>query len=386
MIVHLFNSGIISGPETLVLPALSRSRKDVSVVFLEESRCKDKGREATEYARSLGLKTKSIRVRSRIDLEAIKELANVLAKINPKIVHAHDVKASTYLLVARKLFSKDAPYRLCSTHHGVRGRTGFKIKLYEKFYVNCVLPFYDLVLTVCSSDREILTRRGLNPARTAVHLNGIDRKAIDSKEKEHERKKIHVRWGLKDIGVSEDSVVIGFAGRLSPEKRPDRVIDLVSELRELKGLPKWDVLIFGSGQLEESLKERVRELNLTACVHFMGYRQGLGDEMAGFDVLLSLSQAEGLPINLLEAGWAGVPVFVTPVDGVDELVPDNCYGVRVAVDAPPETMARELAALLASPERRFRLGQALKERVSQRFSGLAWQTELYKKYAMILDR
>ncbi len=58
----------------------------------------------------------------------------------------------------------------------------------------------------------------------------------------------------------------------------------------------------------------------------MGYRDDVGRELAGLDLVLSFSKAEGLPINLIEAGWAGTPVMSMLVGGVKDLIPGDSFG------------------------------------------------------------
>ena len=73
MIIHLFNSGSVSGPEKLVLPALTKL-DSVKVVFLVEKRLEERGLKAYEYAVSLGLECERVDVESRFDFNAISKL------------------------------------------------------------------------------------------------------------------------------------------------------------------------------------------------------------------------------------------------------------------------------------------------------------------------
>jgi glycosyltransferase involved in cell wall biosynthesis len=110
--------------------------------------------------------------------------------------------------------------------------------------------------------------------------------------------------------------------------------------------------------------------------------------MAGFDVLLSLSDAEGLPLNLIEAGWAATPVFATRVGGVADLVDGlssrPAAGALVDAGDSAEGMADRLAGLLGDAPRRTALGAELQARVRDRFSRRAWLTRLEELYAPYL--
>ncbi|MCC7440248.1 MAG: glycosyltransferase family 4 protein [Bdellovibrionales bacterium] len=386
MIVHVFNSSIVSGPETLVIPALASLSEPVTVVFLYETRKGEASNKPVRYAESLGLATRVVPVRSRVDGQAVARLRETLRELGTKVAHSHDVKASTYLLRAAGPRSA-REYPIVSTHHGVRGRSGWVSKAYEAFYTRLILPRFDRVLTVCASDRELLVARGLRPDRVETHLNGVDRRKIDAGERGAERARLHADWGLAARGIPSGSVVLGFAGRIAGEKRLDRVLQVMAHLKSLhRGLPRWDLVIFGTGPLEADYHAATRAMGLESQVHWMGYRAGLGSEMAGFDLLLSLSDAEGLPINLVEAGWAGTPVLATGVDGNRDLFPSAEYGLTVAVEESDEAIATRLAELLADPERRRSLGRMFQGRVEERFSGSRWTAELRRIYSDLAHR
>src|SRR5436309_1463614 len=99
MIVHLFNSSSVSGPERLVLPALAKIPGKFKIVNLREERIgRLRGSDPLEdYARSLSLEFEAIRVRRRWDRTALHDLTRFLAMDQPELVHAHAMKASMYL-------------------------------------------------------------------------------------------------------------------------------------------------------------------------------------------------------------------------------------------------------------------------------------------------
>ena len=382
MVVHVFHSTIVSGPETLVVPALPRLGVPVTVVQLCESRVGvERAKKVTEYPRSFGLEVREVWVHSRYDRAAIRRLSEVLIELQPTVVHAHDVKASAYVLAASRLAARAGKksWSLLSTHHGVRGRSGFVNKAYEWFYTRCILPGFDRVLAVCTSDRALLVNRGLDPARVVIHLNGVDRTEIPQASREAESTRIRKSWKLADHGVSDQTILIGFLGRLAPEKRLDRILTLCSLLKSNHpDLPDWKLTVFGTGPLDEELKEMTRSLGLEKQILWMGYRGGVGNELAGFDIVISMSKAEGLPVNLIEAGWGGTPVFATRVDGNLDLVPSDEFGVLVDPAQSDIETASRLAELLKSPSKRASIGQSFQKRVREQFSGARWMKDLWE--------
>ena len=379
MIANIFNSTLVSGPETLVLPALSKLNTPITIIFLSETRRALEAQNPIEYAKSLGLQTLSIPVTSRYDRPSIAALSQSLRAPNLQVVHAHDVKASTYLLKAsQKVASRN--FKLFSTHHGVHARSGFRNHLYEFFYSKTILPYFDQALCVCSSDRQILLNRGLDPQKVQVHLNGVDRKYVSPHERSKITHQIRKNWNLESMKINHSSLIFGIVGRLSREKRHDRLLKTLARLIHLAPHLKWHLLCFGTGPLEADLKRLTQKLQLHDRVHWMGYRKEIGNEMAGFDLLFSLSDAEGLPINLLEAGWAGTPVIATAVDGNQDLIQSRKHGILVPRNQPTDAIAAETLQLLSQPTLRITMGFHFQERVTQAFSESVWIERLQELY------
>ncbi|MBS1986269.1 MAG: glycosyltransferase [Bdellovibrionales bacterium] len=376
-LVHVFNSGLVSGPETLVLPQL-RPWKDVTdIVFLSETRLGDRARVAPAYADMIGLRVHEVSVAGRRDGTAVKQLAQLLDRLAPTHVHSHGVKASFYLEQALTRCRVD-PYTLV-THHGVRANRSLKLRFYEWIFDHLILPRFDRILTVCTSDRDLLVRRGLAANKIRVHLNGVDGVALTPDERRVQRDRLQRAWGLESL-LKANSVVVGMVGRLAPEKRHARALELLAEV--VRRDPQLDVhlVCFGSGPLENRLRMDADKLGLAHRVHWQGYRDGVGAEMAGFDLLLSLSDAEGLPINLVEAGWAATPVWATNVDGVQDLIPGESYGRLCAVTDSASTLAPKFMDFLRDAPERARVGQNFQRRVQAEFSGRVWRERLEKFY------
>lgn len=361
---------------------------EIEVGFLRELR---RGHEASapiDYAKSFGLETFEIKVRAPLDWSAIRELAESLEKKGPALVHAHDVKASTYLVLATLYLRLCRPasvtWKLVSTHHGIHGRNGAKIRIYELIYRWLVLRAFDAVLCVCSSDRKILIEQGLKPERVFAHLNGVDRPEVTAQARPSRQAEIRGKWE-RDFGIRlEGKKVLGVAARLAGEKNHSL---LLKALFRLKGQNQdWVCICFGVGPLESRLRDMTRSLGLERFVYWGGYRVDLTDEMAGFDCLLSLSLGEGLPVNLLEAGWARTPILATAVDGVLDLLPSEdveLSSLRLAESLTPNDISLAIRGLVFDSKREKKLSDVYSNRVRNHFSGEIWRTCLFEIYQNI---
>ncbi len=379
MIIHLFNSSSVSGPERLVLPALSDMREQFMIVNLVEERISSLRRSDPlgEYSRSLGLAYESIPVKGRWDRAAMNRLRSLLDRVVPALVHAHDVKASVYLQRARG--RRILP--IVSTHHGVHGRPDWKTRLYEWIYRRYFLKSFDRVLCVSSADHSFLLKSGMDAGRVRLHLNGADGRRIASKDRAETSKQFRSVW-LPNTVDRDRLFLFGVLGRLSDEKDHRRLFRILSRLDQTPGRD-WRCLVFGAGPLEGKLRRQVRILGLENRIVWMGYRGEAGSELSGLDLLLSFSKAEGLPISLIEAGWAGTAVMATSVGGVKDLIPEERYGISVPIDEPVAETARRLRALLleGSAGKLRAQGERFQERVADKFTGAMWVERLEEIYS-----
>ena len=118
--------------------------------------------------------------------------------------------------------------------------------------------------------------------------------------------------------------------------------------------PDLSLTLIGDGPERRTLEDQARAMGLSSIVHFAGYK-GQAEVAAALretDILLLPSFAEGLPVVLMEALAARVPVLTTRIAGVGELVEDGVSG-RLVAPGDPGSLAVSLQALLeATPEAR----------------------------------
>ena len=161
--------------------------------------------------------------------------------------------------------------------------------------------------------------------------------------------------------------VVLYSGRLRSRKA---VAVLVAAWpRVLAAVPNARLVVVGDGEQGARVAAAVQARGLTAHVELLGTlpRPAAMARLFAADVFCLPSTYEGLPLAILEAMAAGLPVVATAVAGNPEAVEDGVTGVLV----PPESataLADALVALLGDPERRRRMGEAGRARVSERFA------------------
>lgn len=112
----------------------------------------------------------------------------------------------------------------------------------------------------------------------------------------------------KELGI-DDYVVIGNIGRFSFQKNHDFLIDIFSAIKN--GDSKYKLLLVGTGELEESIRAKVRALGLDNDVLFLGQRGDVPELLSAMDVFVMPSRFEGLPVTMVEAQMSSLPCVVS---------------------------------------------------------------------------
>lgn len=155
------------------------------------------------------------------------------------------------------------------------------------------------------------------------------------------------RTRRESFGLSAAGPLLVHAGRLEAVKRQELIIDAVDALRAKH--PTVQLAIAGFGSLEHLLRAQVERLGLTRHVRFTGPLAGprLAELYRAADLFVLASQAEGVPMVVLEAFATGLPVVSTAVGGVPELItPDR--GLLVPQNATSAQLAAALGRALES--------------------------------------
>jgi sugar transferase (PEP-CTERM/EpsH1 system associated) len=173
--------------------------------------------------------------------------------------------------------------------------------------------------------------------------------------------------------------LIGTVCRFHPQKGLDQLIAAFAEL--CKRTPDVQLLLVGDGELRGQLETQVRRLGLADHVTFTGFRTDVPAILTELDLFVLPSLWEGLPLVLLEAMAAQLPVVATAVGGTPELVLDGETGLLVP-PADPTALAAAMHFLLTQDALRREMGRRGRRRVEREFSAtraVAETTQLYEE-------
>jgi len=167
------------------------------------------------------------------------------------------------------------------------------------------------------------------------------------------------------FGVADDETFLLAAGRFGPQKNFGDLVSAASILRD-RG-DAFRLVIAGDGEERESLCERVVAEGLDGLVVLPGNLQDLDDIMAAADVFVMSSLWEGLPLVLLEAMAAGLPVVAYDIPGIGEVLRDDESGLPVAKESTA-ALAEGLQRLVADRDLRRAMGQAARNTIRTEYN------------------
>jgi glycosyltransferase involved in cell wall biosynthesis len=136
----------------------------------------------------------------------------------------------------------------------------------------------------------------------------------------------------EDMGVPNDSIVIGQVAALAPHKDQKTFLSAIKVL-SLKN-PRIRAILVGNGPLESELKRQATSLGIDTIVQFVGFKEGALNWLKSFDLFCLSSKEEGLGTSIIDAMALGVPVVATRAGGIPELVEDGVTGYLAAPQDP----------------------------------------------------
>jgi glycosyltransferase involved in cell wall biosynthesis len=262
--------------------------------------------DAGDLAERLGCETQAFHL-SKSDIKRIRPSAVLrvfqqLRRDRPDVIVTHRIKPAVFATWASLLLGRRV--RKIAVIHNMS-----EFKKPRRFWF-ARLMMRDWVFVGCSEAvRDDMLARGFPPERTVAVPNAVDERIV----RNHLLPREEAR---RDLGVPEDAErVIGTVGRMRPVKGHHFFIDAMKEMSN----PPY-VVIIGDGETLEPLRQSAREAGLEHCLIFAGGRRNAYRYVSAFDAFIMPSLREGLPIAILEAIAAGVPVFGTPVGGIPEIL------------------------------------------------------------------
>jgi glycosyltransferase involved in cell wall biosynthesis len=309
-----------------------------------------------DRAVALGASTLVVSQGSALDLRRAAHLASVLRREGVDILHTHALFAGN---VSSRIAGRlaGAPV-VAHAHVEDLWRSGWLApKLQRRLDALTARLCFRIIAVSAALARE-LRLRGYPKGRVVVVPNGIAAPALGAGSAADRAR--------AELGLPPDAVVAICVGRLCDTKGQRQLIESLAHLpSEVRVLLVGEDLEQGGMYLTQ-LVELARRLGVRERVVFAGWRGDVASLLEASDVFVLASALEGMPLSVIEAMAAGLPVIATAVGGITEVV-DAETGVIVP-SRDPATLARAIAALIADPAHARALGAAGRARYAASFT------------------
>jgi glycosyltransferase involved in cell wall biosynthesis len=286
--------------------------------------------------------------------KAAARIADLVRELDIQIVHTH----AYYGDVLGALVKRRAKVKSIAT-----------VYVWEKYELHrqimqamdwIALRFVDKVTAHCEETRRRTVRAGFREKDVALLIAGFPNEAPPPDACERARLR-------QELGIAEDEILMVNVARISPEKAQDQLIRSFRLIHDKHPKSRLWISGTGFGTLESELVALRNSLGLERAVEFVGYQPNLWPMLHAADLMVHSSHGEGVPVALLYGMSAALPIVVSDVGGVYEVIREDETGIRVP-ENDVEGFAAAVCGLIADPLRRARLGSAARRLVTTDYS------------------
>lgn len=293
------------------------------------------------------------------DLKALYRLKRELQQFRPTVLHLHDYASLPYAALAN-LFAGRKP--LLFSAHGLLYEGFDALQSRLRFFSRFVTGFSAVSEKVAARHRDYLAWK----KEIAVIGNGVPPVPVDADQRQRIR---------RELGCGEDVYLFLAVGNPRAEKAYEDLLDAVALLQR-KQAGQFFVAIAGTLARKtycQGLLDKLDELELSESCRFLGFRDDTAALYSAADCFVLPSRSEGLPMVILEAMTAGLPVISTNVGGIADAVGEH---VLLVESQDPSQLAEAMERMKREPELQHRLAECGKKHVEQHF-GVARMLDEY---------
>ena len=275
------------------------------------------------------------------DYKAWRELRAIVRECKPEIIHTHTFKAGLIGRLVR------GPHRHIHTFHGHLFEDNSFSKLEKKIIT--------LVEKFLAPRADVLVSVGLNVGKELREAGiGVGQKWVSVAPGVEALTLLNKSDARKSIGINESGILIGWMARMTSVKNPNLLLQVASRL------PNVQFAMAGGGDLLETIKS-----NAPANVKVIGWVNA-ASFWSAVDIAISTSDNEGMPVALIEAQLAGLPVIATNVGSNSEVIQDDVTGLIASKDV--DALVGAVNRFTSLPALMRTQGDKGRERASKEFS------------------
>lgn len=323
-----------------------------------------------------GIESYSLEFSAKKIVTYIKKIKKIIEKNNVTIIHGHDNYASIVAYLVKRIYGLNI--KVISHIHSCYPflESGGVAKKVDSI----VRPKYDFNI-ICGKDVEeyyFKYSNYIDKDRCTVLSNAIDLVSIANYSS-----LVNVENLKKELNIDNKNKVIGFVGRICDIKG---IVPFIKALGTNK--EKFDdsvILLIGSGEQEEEVKNLINELDLNDIVIMLGYQTDVYKYYPLMDIFILPSKYEGLPMVILEAMAFKKAVVAMNVGGIGEVITDKANGILISKDNYNEFVSR-LALLKNDNDLILEVSENAYMNIKDNYDIEVYDKKLEKIYDMVVSR
>ena len=294
------------------------------------------------------------------DWQSLQFIGRVIQQYQPNLVCTHSSKAG----ILGRIASRIARIPCSFTAHGWAFTDGIPqpqrqiYRLIEQFSE----PLADGIFCVSEHDRQIGIQAGMKSDRLVTIHNG-----------------------MPDIAPELRANRQGNAGtvKIAMIARFDKQKDHLTLFKAFQSVEGAELILIGDGPDFAAIQATANQMGIAKRIKFMGFCHNVGEILAQAQMFALISNWEGLPLTIIEAMRAGLPVIASDVGGVNEMVEDGVNGYCVA-PKDAEVLSDRLNRLVKDAQLRANMGNAARKTYEMKFTFAQMYRRTYEQYQAIV--
>jgi glycosyltransferase involved in cell wall biosynthesis len=366
-VAMIIDSLRIGGAQKLVtrfVAAVPRQEVESTVISLQGDPV-DSNR---DFIHSVGARVQFFPSRSLLDVGRLMRLIRFLRVEKFDLIHTHLSYANILGCLAGYFAGIPVIATLHSTSHDPRQKRRLVTQLEDRILRSFARRIIAVGYTVADIYRPRLGSRAID-----IVPNGVPAPVDLSPDARG-----HLR---REIAGDERRVIIISVGRFVLAKGYEDMIDAFAIVHRQD--PRAFLAIAGVGNLFEKIISKISELQLEGAVNCLGARADVPQLLAASDIYASSSHWEGLPVAVLEAMMAGLPIVATAVGDIPKVVTQEAG--MIVPPHEPACLAEALSELVRAPEKAHEMGSAARMRAMREYSLDTWIKRLTSLYEETLS-
>ena len=273
------------------------------------------------------------------NIQCYRQLKKVIDEGGYDLIHCHTPVGGVLGRLAARAARKNGT-RVFYTAHGFHFFRGASLKNWLLYYPveKACARLADGILTINEEDCRLAQKR--LKTKQVFQLSGVGVDVERFTNAQGKRQKL-----CDEYGIGADDNIILSVGELNENKNQKVVLKSLT----YAGMEQVHYLIAGEGALRQELETYATELQVQDRVHFLGFRNDVAELLKSSDIFVFPSRREGLPLSVMEAMAAGIPVVASRIRGNVDLIDEGTGGVLCDPE-DADAFAEGIVRLINDPE------------------------------------